>query len=77
MTVKLFFELRESDGWENECFAPAWFAFDGERVISPGPAARIGANAPEILAELGYSGEDVKRLIADGVVGPTEWVPVK
>ncbi len=72
-TTTVDFELRESDGWENECFAPAWFAFDGERVISPGPSARIGSNAPEILAELGYSGEDIERLIADGAVGRTEW----
>ncbi len=76
-TTTVDFELRESDGWENECFAPAWFAFDGERVASPGPSARIGSNAPEILAELGYSGEDVKRLIDDGAVGPTEWIPLK
>lgn len=71
------FEKRESDGWENECFAPSWFAFDGDRVASPGAATRIGSDAPAILAELGYSGEDVKRLIASGAVGQTEWIPVK
>ena len=33
-------------------------------------------NCPQVSEELGYSGEGEKRLIADGVVGPTEWVPV-
>jgi crotonobetainyl-CoA:carnitine CoA-transferase CaiB-like acyl-CoA transferase len=69
------FEKRESDGWENECFAPSWFAFDGDRVASPGAAPRSGSDAPAILAELGYSAEDVERLIAGGAVGRTEWVP--
>ncbi len=71
------FEKRESDGWVNECFAPSWFAFDGDRVASPGAAPRSGSDGPAILAELGYSGEDVLRLIAAGVVGQTEWVPFK
>ncbi len=67
------FEKRESDGWENECFAPSWFAFDGDRVASPGAAPRSGSDAPAILAELGYSAEDVERRITDGAVGRTEW----
>ena len=25
-TTTATFEMRESDGWKNECFAPAWFA---------------------------------------------------
>ena len=70
-------EKRESYGWENECFAPSWFAFDGDRVASPGAAPRSGSDGPAILAELGYTSEDVKRLIANGVVGQTEWVPFK
>ena len=74
-TVK--FEMRERDGWENECFAPTWFAFDGEPVASLGPPARIGSDAPQILAELGYSSEDIERLIASGIVGQTEWIPVQ
>ncbi len=73
----VIFEKRERDGWENECFAPTWFVFDGERVESPGAAARIGSDAPAILAELGYSSEDVERLISSGAVGQTEWSPVK
>jgi crotonobetainyl-CoA:carnitine CoA-transferase CaiB-like acyl-CoA transferase len=70
------FEQRERDGWESENFAPTWFVFDGESVGCPGVTARIGSDAPAILKELGYSSDDVKRLIAEGVVGPTEWVPV-
>ncbi len=39
-------------------------------------ALRCGADAPAFLKEIGSSRDDVKRLIAEGVVGPTEWVPV-
>ena len=70
------FEKRERDGWESENFAPSWFVFDGEPVGCPGAAARIGSDASAILQEIGYSSDEVKRLIAEGVVGPTEWVPV-
>ena len=68
------FEQRERDGWESENFAPTWFVFDGECVGCPGVTARIGSDAPAILKELGYSSEDVKKMIAEGVVGPTEWI---
>jgi crotonobetainyl-CoA:carnitine CoA-transferase CaiB-like acyl-CoA transferase len=74
-TTTVDFEFREKDGWKNECFAPSWFAFDGKRVMSPGPASRVGSDAPAILAELGYSKEDVKRLISTGAVGKTEFLP--
>jgi crotonobetainyl-CoA:carnitine CoA-transferase CaiB-like acyl-CoA transferase len=67
------FEKRERDGWETECFAPSWFAFDGEPAPRPAAPARIGSDAPAILADLGYTAEDVDRLIAAGIVGPTEW----
>jgi crotonobetainyl-CoA:carnitine CoA-transferase CaiB-like acyl-CoA transferase len=76
-TTTVDFEMRESNGWKNECFAPAWFAFDGERVASPGPAHRVGADAPEILAELGYTEKEVADLVAARVVGRTEFLPVK
>jgi hypothetical protein len=75
-TTTVAFEMRESDGWKNECFAPAWFAFDGERIESPSPARRLGSDAATILAELGYSKKDVERLIADKAVGQTEFLPV-
>lgn len=76
-TTTVDFELRESDGWINECFAPSWFAFDGERVASPGPAHRVGSDGPKILAELGYSKKEIERLVATAVVGQTEFLPVK
>ena len=72
-TSTVNFEKRERDGWDNECFAPSWFAFDGTPGARPAAASRIGADAPAILAELGYSSADVERLIANGIVGPTEW----
>ncbi len=67
------FEKRESDGWENENFAPTWFAFDGEPVPCPGAPVRLGSAGPAILEELGYSSDDIERLISSGVVGNTEW----
>jgi crotonobetainyl-CoA:carnitine CoA-transferase CaiB-like acyl-CoA transferase len=69
------FEKRERDGWETECFAPSWFAFAGAPGARPAAPPRSGAEAPAILAELGYSAADVERLIASGFVGPTEWFP--
>ena len=76
-TTTVDFEMRESDGWKNECFAPAWFAYDGKRVASPAPAHKLGSDAPVILAELGYSKKDIERLVAEEVVGQTEFLPVK
>jgi crotonobetainyl-CoA:carnitine CoA-transferase CaiB-like acyl-CoA transferase len=76
-TTTVAFEMREHDGWKNECFAPSWFAYDGERVASPGPAHRVGSDSPVILAELGYSGEEIDDLVATRVVGQTEFRPVK
>ena len=67
------FEKRERDGWETECFAPTWFAFDGEPAPRPAAPPRIGSDAPAILAELGYTTADLDRLIDSGIVGPTEW----
>jgi hypothetical protein len=75
-SVNVNFEKRERDGWINECFAPTWFAYDGKAVPSPGAAARVGSDAPVILAELGYSDLDVERLINEGAVGQTEWKPL-
>ena len=76
-TTTVAFELRDSDGWKTECFAPSWFAYDGERVASPGAPSRLGADAAAVLSDFGYSEEDVDRLRSAAVVGPTEWVPAK
>jgi len=67
------FEKRERDGWENECFAPSWFMFDGVPGDRPAALPRIGSDAPAILAELGYAAAEVERLVTNGVVGHTEW----
>jgi crotonobetainyl-CoA:carnitine CoA-transferase CaiB-like acyl-CoA transferase len=67
------FEKRERDGWENECFAPSWFAFEGTPGTRSAAPSRIGSDAAAILAELGYAASDVERLVARGVVGLVEW----
>ncbi len=72
-TVK--FEKRQRDGWQTECFAPTWFVFDGEPVPSPPSPERIGAGAMKILTELGYAGDAIEALVAENVVGNTEWIP--
>jgi crotonobetainyl-CoA:carnitine CoA-transferase CaiB-like acyl-CoA transferase len=72
-TTTVRFEKREKDGWVTECFAPTWFAFDGEPSPRPPAASRIGADGPAVLAELGYGHADVERLISTGTVGRTEW----
>jgi crotonobetainyl-CoA:carnitine CoA-transferase CaiB-like acyl-CoA transferase len=72
-TATVQFQKRESDGWVTECFAPTWFAFDGQTQPRPRAASRIGADGPAVLAELGYSHAEVERLISSGAVGRTEW----
>ncbi|MFM7412425.1 MAG: CoA transferase [Planctomycetota bacterium] len=74
-TSTVRFDTRERDGWRSECFAPSWFAFDGVPGARPAAPARIGSDALNVLAELGYSAADVESLTARGVVGPTEWFP--
>lgn len=72
-TTTVRFEKREKDGWTTECFAPTWFAFDGRPEPRPPAPSRIGADGPAVLAELGYSPDDIKAFIAEGAVGRTEW----
>lgn len=72
-TKTVYFEQRESDGWVNWCFRPTWFTFDGVPTPRPRATSRIGADGPAILAELGYGDEDIKRLVAIGAIGRTEW----
>ena len=67
------FEERERDGWKTGTFAPTWFVFDGESVGCPGPTARIGSDAPEILTSLGYAPDKIEQLLSAGIVGQTEW----
>ena len=67
---------RERDGWENECFAPTWFVFEGEPLERRAAPPRIGAGAPDILCGARIL-EDAGRLIAGGVVAQPEWIPVR
>lgn len=76
-TTVAFEKRDESHGWVTENFAPTWFTFDGESVPCPGAPQRIGSEATEILADFGYSGADVERLVSDGVVGQTEWAHIR
>ena len=69
----VYFEKRESDGWVNHCFRPTWFTFDGVPTPRPRATSRIGADGPAVLAQIGYSADDVKRLVASGAIGRTEW----
>jgi crotonobetainyl-CoA:carnitine CoA-transferase CaiB-like acyl-CoA transferase len=71
-TKTVRFEKRQKDGWVTECFAPTWFAFDG-KPTGRQAASRIGADATEVLAEIGYEKPEIQQLIAKGVVGRTEW----
>ncbi len=72
-TTTVKFEKTTNDGWSTECFAPTWFAFDGQTQPRPRAASRIGADALPVLAELGYGGSDVQHLVSSGAVGRTEW----
>jgi crotonobetainyl-CoA:carnitine CoA-transferase CaiB-like acyl-CoA transferase len=69
----VYFEKRESDGWVNHCFRPTWFTFDGVPTPRARATSRIGADGPAVLAQLGYSADDVKRMVASGAIGRTEW----
>jgi len=51
----------------------AKLAFDGHPEARPPAASRIGADAPNVLADLGYNPADTERFIAIGAVGRTEW----
>ena len=72
-TATVRFERRERDGWQTECFAPTWYAFDGQVQARPPAPPRVGSDAAAVLTTLGYEAADVDRLMATGVVGPTEW----
>jgi crotonobetainyl-CoA:carnitine CoA-transferase CaiB-like acyl-CoA transferase len=44
------------------------FSVDGERPTYPSPPAVLGAHSAEVLAEAGYSPNEIAALAADGVV---------
>jgi crotonobetainyl-CoA:carnitine CoA-transferase CaiB-like acyl-CoA transferase len=67
------FQMREKDGWKNEGFAPTWFAFEGQPNDRLSAPSRIGADAYDILTELGYTKEEIIQLLDNKVVGRTEF----
>jgi crotonobetainyl-CoA:carnitine CoA-transferase CaiB-like acyl-CoA transferase len=63
----------EKDGWASEMFAPTWFVFDNAPFPRSAPVSRMGADAREILSQLGYSDREIDRLVSRGAIGRTEW----
>ena len=51
-----------------ETVAPP-LSMDGERVSFASPPPLLGEHSQEVLAEAGYSEEEIAALVADGVVG--------
>ena len=56
-----FTRKRGESGWEVETWEPTWFCFDGAPLSCARPPAFAGADAPQVLAALGYSPGEVLR----------------
>jgi crotonobetainyl-CoA:carnitine CoA-transferase CaiB-like acyl-CoA transferase len=54
-------------------FRPTWFQFDGSPLPALAAAPAPGANAKEILLELGYGPEDIDKMTSAGAVGQVLW----
>lgn len=67
------FQAISHDGLTSECFVPSWFCFNGVVAEGRQTPVRIGASANEILEDLGYGPDDIRRLRQRGVVLNTEW----
>ena len=60
-------------GWEVETWEPTWFCLDGEPLSCPWAPSFSGADAPAILAALGYSSGQILGLKQSRAVVPTNW----
>ena len=56
-----------------ETWDPTWFCLDGQPLTCAGAPNFSGADAPQILAELGYSQGDILGLKQSRAVVPTNW----
>ena len=65
--------MRRESGWEVETWEPTWFCFDGAALSCARPPAFAGADAPQVLAALGYSPGEVLGLKQSRAVVPTLW----
>mmetsp|Transcript_26468 Transcript_26468/g.76958 ORF Transcript_26468/g.76958 Transcript_26468/m.76958 type:complete len:589 (-) Transcript_26468:159-1925(-) len=68
-----FTRKRGESGWEVETWEPTWFCFDGAPLSCARPPAFAGADAPQVLAALGYSPGEVLGLKQSRAVVPTLW----
>ena len=50
-----FSQKDSGNGWVVETWDPTWFCLDGQPLTCAGAPNFSGADAPQILAELGYS----------------------
>ena len=68
------FKLKDSGmGWEVSTWEPAWFCFDGEPLSCARAPSFSGADAPAVLAALGYSQGQILGLKQSRAVVPTNW----
>ena len=68
------FKAKDSGmGWKVSTWEPTWFCIDGEPLSCAGAPTFSGADAPQILAALGYSNGQVLGLKQSRAVVPTNW----
>ena len=66
-----FSQKDSGNGWVVETWDPTWFCLDGQPLTCAGAPNFSGADAPQILAELGYSQGDILGLKQSRAVVPT------
>jgi len=69
-----YFKKKDAgQGWVVETWEPTWFCFDGEPFSCLSPPTLAGSDAPQILAEFGYSQKEIADLKLSRAVVPTNW----